>query len=116
MNAISRPTVEPLILRFSPTLSSWAVLSEDEKEEFPPLCPDFVAELRSRSDSLSMLREKMQEYLDNGAQLGWLIDPRERKVYVYQSAAPIRCLDNPPILSGEPLLPSFTLDLQEIWE
>ena len=95
--------------------SRWDALSAEEKEEFPPLCPDFVVELRSRSDSLKTLQEKMQEYVDNGALLGWLIDAKERKVYVYQPPAAVCCLDDPETLSGDPVLPGFVLDLRKIW-
>ncbi|HEX8422309.1 MAG TPA: Uma2 family endonuclease, partial [Pyrinomonadaceae bacterium] len=94
----------------------WDALSEDEQERFPPLCPDFVVELRSRTDSLKNLREKMEEYVMNGAQLGWLIDPLERKVYVYRPSAPVAELDHPQTVSGEPLLRGLELDLQEIWD
>jgi Uma2 family endonuclease len=96
-------------------LSRWNALDEKEREKFPPLCPDFVVELRSPSDALAHLQEKMREYIDNGAQLGWLIDPGERKVYVYQPQAQVECLDNPATVSGEPLLRGFTLDVRELW-
>jgi Uma2 family endonuclease len=96
-------------------LACWQALSEDERRGFPPLCPDFVVELRSHTDSLRVLQEKMQEYMDNGAQLGWLIDPLEKKVYVYRPGAEVEWLDNPASLSGEPLLASFTLALAEVW-
>ena len=82
----------------------------------PTLCPDFVVELRSRTDSLKNLRQKMDEYMANGAQLGWLIDPLERKVHVYRPSAPVEELDNPQTISGEPLLNGLELDLQEIWD
>lgn len=94
----------------------WDALSETEQETFPPLCPDFVVELRSRTDSLDALQEKMREYAACGAQLGWLIDPTERKVYVYRPNATTEILDDPPTISGEPLLKDFRLDLQTIWE
>jgi Uma2 family endonuclease len=94
----------------------WQALTDEEQERFPPLCPDFVMELRSRSDSLRKLQEKMQEYMENGAQLGWLIDPFERKVYVYRPQAGVECLDNPATVSGEPLLRGFVLDVQSLWE
>ncbi|HEY0100027.1 MAG TPA: Uma2 family endonuclease [Pyrinomonadaceae bacterium] len=94
----------------------WSALSEDEQEQFPPLCPDFVVELRSRTDALKNLRQKMEEYVANGAQLGWLIDPSERKVYVYRPSAPAEELDNPQTISGEPLLRGLSLNLQEIWD
>jgi Uma2 family endonuclease len=93
----------------------WEALSQEEREEFPPLCPDFVVELRSRSDDLHALQAKMQEYLDNGALLGWLIDPLERKVYVYRPQAGVECLDDPASVSGEPVLPGFVLDVKRLW-
>ncbi len=93
----------------------WEQLSAAEKEGFPPLCPDFVAELRSRSDDLEALQEKLREYVANGAQLGWLIDPEEKKVYVYRPNAQMECLEDPKTLSGEPILRGFVLDLERIW-
>ena len=96
-------------------LARWNALSDDERKEFPPLCPDFLVELRSQSDSLATLQEKMDEYIASGAQLGWLIDPIEKKVYVYRPQATAECLDNPVSVSGEPLLQGFILDLQEVW-
>jgi Uma2 family endonuclease len=94
----------------------WEQLSEKEREQFPPICPDFVVELRSPLDSLRTLKKKMQEYVENGAQLGWLIDPFEKKVYVYRPQSAVECLDNPEKISGDPLLPGFTLDVQSLWE
>ena len=94
----------------------WRALTEKERRKFPPLCPDFVVELRSETDSLKRLQQKMEEYIANGAQLGWLIDPFERKVYVYRPQAPVEELDNPQTISGEPLLRGFVLNLQEIWD
>ncbi len=94
----------------------WEALSEKERQEFPPICPDFVIELRSWSDRLKSLKAKMQEYIDNGAQLGWLIDPRNKKVYVYRPGAPIEELDEPETLDGEPLLRGFMLPLKKLWE
>ncbi|HJQ69282.1 MAG TPA: Uma2 family endonuclease [Blastocatellia bacterium] len=96
-------------------LSRWQALTKKERRGFAPLCPDFVVELRSHTDSLSMLKEKMDEYIANGAQLGWLIDPIEKKVYVYRPGAQAECLDNPETLSGDPLLKGFTLALEPIW-
>ncbi|HYE74524.1 MAG TPA: Uma2 family endonuclease [Blastocatellia bacterium] len=93
----------------------WEKLTPEQRRKFPPLCPDFVVELRSPSDSLKALQEKMQEYLENGAQLGWLIDPIQKKVYVYRPGVDEECLDNPASVSGEPLLPGFTLSLSNIW-
>lgn len=97
------------------TLGRWNALSEEEQERFPPLCPDFVVELLSRFDALAYLRRKMEEYIANGAQLGWLIDPVERRVYIYRPQIAVECLDHPLGVSGEPLLPGFTLDLEPLW-
>jgi Uma2 family endonuclease len=95
--------------------SRWEVLTVEEQEEFPPLCPDFVVELRSRSDDIATLQAKMQEYVANGAQLGWLIDPHEKRVYIYRPHADVCCIENPLTISGEPLLPGFTLNVQRLW-
>jgi Uma2 family endonuclease len=95
--------------------SRWEALTKEEQERFSPLCPDFVVELRPPSDSLKMLQAKMEEYLANGAQLGWLIDPSERKVYVYRPGAEVVCLENPTQVAGDPLLPGFVLDLERVW-
>ncbi|HVF66746.1 MAG TPA: Uma2 family endonuclease [Pyrinomonadaceae bacterium] len=94
----------------------WEALSEKEREKFSPICPDFVVELRSPSDSLKRLRKKMEEYVENGAQLGWLLDPSTRKVYVYRPGAEVEVLEDPEALSGEPLLRGFTLDVPALWE
>ena len=90
-------------------------LTEEEKEGFSPICPDFVIELRSRTDRLTTLQEKMAEYIENGAQLGWLIDPINKRVFIYRPEQPIECLDQPESLSGESVLIGFTLNLREIW-
>jgi Uma2 family endonuclease len=90
-------------------------LTSEQRKKFIPLCPDFVVELRSPTDSLSVLQEKMQEYLDNGAGLGWLIDTDRRRVCVYRPNRPIEELSEPSSLNGDPLLPGFILDLKEIW-
>lgn len=95
--------------------SRLAPLSAEQRRKFIPLCPDFVIEVRSPSDSLSALREKMHEYLANGTQLGWLIDPDQRRVYVYRREMHVEVLDNPDRLSGAPVLPGFELDLREVW-
>ncbi len=91
-------------------------LTPEQKQKFLPLCPDFVIELRSASDSLSSLQDKMQEYMDNGAQLGWLIDPQNRHVYLYHPNRQMERLSNATSISGDPLLPGFVLDLKKIWE
>ncbi len=94
----------------------WQSLTDEEQEKFPPLCPDFVAELRSRTDALKTLQAKMQEYIDNGAQLGWLIDPTERKIHIYRPHAAVEILDNPQSVSGEQVLPGFMLGVQSLWD
>jgi Uma2 family endonuclease len=86
-----------------------------QRKQFLPLCPDFVLELRSPSDRLMDLHEKMAEYLANGAGLGWLLDSEPRHVYVYRPDAPVERLDNPDTLSGDPVLPGFELNLREVW-
>lgn len=91
-------------------------LSPAQKKKFLPLCPDFVIELRSPSDSLKAVQEKMEEYITNGAQLGLLLDPQDRRVYVYRPGAVVVCLENPSSVSAEPELPEFTLELTHIWE
>jgi Uma2 family endonuclease len=96
--------------------SRLAALSSKQRKEYFPLCPDFVIELRSSTDRLKRLKEKTEEYIANGAKLGWLIDPIERKVYVYRPEAEVEVLDDPATVSGDPVLPGFTLDLAKIWE
>jgi len=91
-------------------------LTDEQKDKFLPLCPDFVIELRSASDSLVELQEKMGAYIKNGAQLGWLIDPQQRRVFVYRADNSVERMDNPNAITGEPLLSGFTLDLLPIWE
>lgn len=94
----------------------WEALSPAEREVFPPICPDFVVELRSRSDNLSTLQDKMREYIDSGAQLGWLIDPYSSEVYIYRPDADVEKLAAPEELSGEPELPGFRLDMKPFWK
>jgi Uma2 family endonuclease len=89
-----------------------------EQNKFAPLAPDFVIEVRSESERLPQLREKMQkmqEYADNGVRLGWIIDPFERRVEIYRPGAAPTVLDNPTTLGGDPELPGFTLRLAPIW-
>jgi len=92
-----------------------ANLTAEQKQRFLPLCPDFVIELRSPSDPLTPLEARMREYLENGARLGWLIDPEERKVQVHRPGGPPEVLDRSDRLSGDPELPGFVLDLRSIW-
>lgn len=83
--------------------------------QFLPLCPDFVIELRSASDSLTSLQEKMQEYVANGLQLGWLINPQDRQVEIYHHNGKITILNMPTSLSGEEILSSFVLSIDWLW-
>lgn len=93
----------------------WEALTKVQRVKFAPICPDFVIEVRSLTDRLSDLLEKMQEYLDNGARLGWLIDPIDKRAYMYRPGQPVEILDNPQSLSGDPVLPGFRLNIQELW-
>ena len=101
--------------------SSWILKSRLEElpqnslESFLPLCPDFVIEMTSPSDSLSKTKEKMVEYIENGAQLGWLIHAKTKQVFIYRPNEEVEILENPTKVSGEPLLTGFDLDLTEIW-
>ncbi|MFP4299792.1 MAG: Uma2 family endonuclease [Spirulinaceae cyanobacterium] len=98
------------------SLQRWSRLTPQQKSTFPQICPDFVVELRSPSDTLSPLQAKMAEYRDNGTRLGWLIDPQNRQVSVYQPETEVMVLDNPNSLSGEAVLLSFVLDLSVVWD
>jgi Uma2 family endonuclease len=93
-----------------------ASLTAQQKEKFLPLCPDFVVELCSPSEPSGSAQVKMEEYVANGAQLGWLIDPDQRRVYVYRPNKPVECLDNPIRLSGDPELPGLVIDLRRVWD
>ncbi len=93
-----------------------ANLTAEQKQRFLPVCPDFVIELRSPSDPLATVEAKMREYIGNGARLGWLIDPEERKVHIYGPDEPARVLENLAEVSGDPVLEGFVLDLKPIWE
>ena len=96
-------------------LERWNAIPPEQQVKFAPICPDFVVELRSPSDNLQPLKDKLQEYIDNGTSLGLLIDRKNRKVYIYRPQKEVECLDNPSTLSGDPLLPGFVLDLSKIW-
>ncbi|GAC1457271.1 MAG: Uma2 family endonuclease [Chamaesiphon sp.] len=96
-------------------LKRWNDIPSEQQAKFAPICPDFVVELRSPSDNLQPVKDKLQEYIDNGASLGWLIDRKNRKVYIYIPQQEVECLDNPSTLSGDPLLSDFVLDLSTIW-
>jgi Uma2 family endonuclease len=112
-------------------LSRWEALTLEQREKFPPLAPDFVMELRSETDSLTKLqqrridwevssqlcatRQKMEEYRDNGVRLGWLLDPQQRQVEIYRLGRDVEILADPETLSGEDVLPGFSLDLRSIF-
>ncbi len=95
--------------------SRWEALAPEDRRGFPPLCPDFVLELRSPTDNLAGLKAKMEEYVANGARLGWLIDPASRRVWVYRADGSVDCLDDPASVSGDPVLPGFVLELRDLW-
>jgi Uma2 family endonuclease len=92
-----------------------ASLTRKEKQVFPPICPDFVVELQSPSDSVPRLKRKMHEWIGNGAQLGWLILPDSRTVYVFLPGQEPEYLSNITRLAGEGPVDGFVLDLTEIW-
>ncbi|NET24769.1 Uma2 family endonuclease [Okeania sp. SIO1I7] len=97
------------------TIEKWNNLTPEQRTKFLPLCPDFLIELMSPSDSLPKTREKMKEYLENGMQLGWLINPKNQQVEIYRAGKDVEILDSPEILSGEDVLPGFILDMTKIW-
>lgn len=94
----------------------WESLTPEQRRKFAPLCPDFVLELKSPSDELSTLQAKLQEYMDNGAQLGWLIVPETQQVLVYHLGQDVRVLYRPHTVAGDPVLPGLAMDLTPIWE
>jgi Uma2 family endonuclease len=96
-------------------ISRWNALDTENKEKFPPLAPDFVIELRLRTDGLSELQEKMVEYRDNGVRLGFLINPKDQQVEIYRLGQEVEILQSPTTVSGEGILPGFVLDLSSIW-
>ncbi|PSB20075.1 Uma2 family endonuclease [Phormidesmis priestleyi ULC007] len=96
-------------------LDRWNALNQEQQQRFAPICPDFVVELLSPSDNLTILQAKMQEYLDNGARLGWLINRQTRQVEIYRPDRLVEVLENPESLSGEDVLPGFTLQMLGIW-
>jgi Uma2 family endonuclease len=96
-------------------LDRWDALSDEQKSSFAPICPDFVIELRSASDRLKSLQEKMQEYIDNGTKLGLLIDRKKRTVHIYREGCVPTVLENPDSVSCEPELPGLTLKMSKIW-
>lgn len=96
------------------TKARWNALTKEEQKEFALICPDFVVELRSKTDRLSAVQKKMREYMENGAQFGWLIDPISRRVEICRPGQEVEVLDSPASLSGEDVLPGFVLNLEGI--
>ena len=96
-------------------LEKWQNLTPQQREKFIPLCPDFVIELRSKTDSLKSLQKKMKEYINNGTKLGWLINRRQKQVEIYRQGQEVEILNHPQSLSGEDVLVGFELDLDLIW-
>jgi Uma2 family endonuclease len=93
----------------------WESLTEEQRKKVSRITPDFVIELRSSTDSLKTLQSKMREYIENGVRLGWLIDPKTRKVHIYRANGEVEVLQNPEKLSGEDVLAGFELNVQEIF-
>ncbi|HLP87656.1 MAG TPA: Uma2 family endonuclease [Nostocaceae cyanobacterium] len=92
----------------------WESLTPEQQGKFAPIAPDFVIELRSPSDNLKNLQKRMQEYIENGVKLGWLIDRKNKRVEIYRINQDVEVLENPSSLSGENVLPGFVLDLKEV--
>jgi Uma2 family endonuclease len=95
--------------------SRWDALTPEQKRRFPPICPDFVLELLSPTDNLSTTQTKMQEYLNSGARLGWLLNPEDKQIEIYRPGQPVEVFQAPATLSGESVLPDFTLNLEWFW-
>jgi Uma2 family endonuclease len=93
----------------------WQSLTLEQQDSFPPLCPDFVVELRSKSDSLKSLQDKMEEYLENGLLLSWLIDIQNQTVEVYRSQESREVLQKPSVLTGDSILSNFSVNLDFLW-
>ena len=95
----------------------WEALPDEDRDRFAHICPDFVVEIRSKSDRLSSVQAKMEEYIANGARLGWLIDPVDprHRVYIYRPNTGVEILEEPETVSGDPELPGFVLDLKPVW-
>jgi Uma2 family endonuclease len=92
-------------------LERWEALTPEQRKKFPPLVPDFVIELRSETDRLTSIQEKMQEYIKNGLRLGWLINPQDRQVEIYRLLQAVEVVQMPTIISGENILPGFELQV-----
>jgi Uma2 family endonuclease len=96
--------------------SRWDALTPEQQRKFPPICPDFVLELLSPSDDLPIVQQKMQEYLDNGIRLGWLINPEDKQVEIYRPGQAVEAIQAPRTLFGEAVLMDFSINLDWIWK
>ncbi len=97
-------------------LARWNTLSVEQQQKFAPICPDFVIELRSPSDNLKSLQDKMAEYMkEPGIKLGWLIDRKQHRVYIYRPGESVECLENPETVNAEDILPGFVLNMNKVW-
>lgn len=94
-------------------LSRWQSLTTEQRQKFPPIAPDFVIEVRSRTDDLQTLQEKMQEYMDSGVRLGWLVNPQDQQVEIYRQGQEKEVRSLPTQLSGEAVLPGFVLQIDQ---
>jgi Uma2 family endonuclease len=92
-------------------LERWEALTAEERKKFPPLTPDFIIELRSETDRLKTLQEKMQEYIDNGLRLGWLINLQDKEIEIYRIGKSVEVVSLPAVISGEDVLPGFELEI-----
>lgn len=97
-------------------LSRWQALTPEQRKKFPPIAPDFVIELRSATDNLTTLQEKMQEYLESGVRLGWLLNPQDQQVEIYRQGQEKEVRSLPTLLSGETVLPGFELQVDRFIE
>lgn len=93
----------------------WKALTRDQVQKFAPICPELAVEIRAKHESVADLHTKLEEYIANGSQLGWLIDPFEKRIYVYRPRLDVEVLENPETVSGEPLLKGFVLNVQSLW-
>jgi len=96
-------------------LARWESLTPEQRRGFLPICPEFLIELLSPSDSWKHGLAKMEEYMDNGCLLGWLLDPKHKRVAIYRQGQSVEILENPQTLSGEDVLPNFVLDINSLW-
>ena len=93
-----------------------ALMTAEDENRFMPICPDFVVEVRSITDRLRIIQDKMDEYMENGVRLGLLVDPIEKRVHVYRPGASVQIYDNPETVSADPELPGFVLNVKDVWE